>query len=132
MQSAGPSVPFKIPNVYQGFAEACGIAHASGSQLVLEFQVKDTIAGLVKSSVNEVSVPFTDLVSVHLHSGWFSTRLTIRTRRLAALKDIPGSEQGGVELTIARKDKHAAAELASLIALTLAERQLQDLSRSLT
>jgi hypothetical protein len=41
------TLPFKVPDLFGGFAEGKGLAKASPSELVLEFVVKDTVLDLL-------------------------------------------------------------------------------------
>jgi hypothetical protein len=122
------SLPFTIPDVYEGLAAAHGVAKSTEAGLVLEFQVKDSFVGMVKSRVNQVPVTFKELVSIELKEGWFRHRLLIRARSLATLTSVPGHESGHVALKIARKDLRVAREMVSVLRLTLAERELQSLT----
>jgi len=119
------SLPFTIPNVYEGLAAAHGVAKWTNAGLVLEFQVKDSFIGMVKSGVNEVPIPFNELVSIELKEGWFRKRLFIRARSLTTLTNVPGHESGHIVLKIARKDLRIAREMVSILRLTLTERELQ-------
>ena len=49
------TLPFKVPNLAGGFAEAKGLANASQSEFILEFVVKDAVLDLFKSSVKAVT-----------------------------------------------------------------------------
>ena len=118
------SLPFSIPNVYQGLAEAKGIVRTTEAGLSLEFEVKDGVVGLLKSGINEVRLDIDELSRVDLHTGWFRTRLSIRTRSMTALSSIPGNEAGQIQLQIARKDRILAKGLASTLMLRLTEKEL--------
>jgi hypothetical protein len=120
-----PSLPFSIPNVYQGFAEAKGILRTTENGLLLEFQVKDGVVGVLKSGINEVHVTLDQLSNISLKAGWFRTMLHIRTRSMAALKGIPGNEPGQIALQIARKDRTIAQAVASGLMLRLSEKNLE-------
>src|SRR5262245_18395229 len=122
------SLPFTIPDVYEGLAAAHGVAKSTEAGLTLEFQVKDGLVGLVKSRVNVVPIPLNELVSIELKEGWFIKRLFIRARSLATLASVPGHESGHIVLRIARKDLRLAREMVSMLRLTLAERELQSLT----
>ena len=41
------TLPFKVPDLFAGFAEGRGLAKASPSELVLELVVKDTVLDLL-------------------------------------------------------------------------------------
>jgi hypothetical protein len=123
-------LPFSLPNVYQGLGLGTGIATATTEGLRLEFEVKDSFVGVLKSGVRNVDISMAELYSVNLKQGWFLTKLFVRTRSMSALQNIPGAEGAQVELRIARKDRSAARNLVSILTLTLSEQQLQSLTSS--
>ena len=119
-----PSLRFSIPHVYEGLANARGIARATPSELILEFEVKDGFFGMIKSGVQEVRIPFDDLADLQLRKGWFSTKLRITTRSMGTSSRIPGADGGQAELHLARKDRRIAEVLVSTLMLSLSEREL--------
>jgi hypothetical protein len=125
------SLPFSIPDVYQGFAEAGGIIKASKAGLILEFEVKDALVGMLKSGINEVQIPTNEISFIDLKAGWFRTRLIIRTRSMATLGNIPGSKPGQIALRIARKDRDIAKRLVSVLMMSMAERELDSLNKEM-
>ena len=107
------SVPFTLSELYGGLATCEGLLRDEGKEIALEFQIKDAVAGFIKSGVREVRVPLKDLVSVTLTKGWLGTswlgvKIVIQTARMELLKDVPGASQGRIELHIARKDRDLA------------------------
>src|SRR5262245_36087847 len=120
-------VPFSFPDVYQGFAEGGGIATATTAGLTLEFQVKDSLVGMIKSDIHKVAIPINELHSIALKQGWFGTRLSIRVKNMTILARVPGSNTGEVELRVARRDKATAQTLVSILMLSLSEKKLADL-----
>jgi hypothetical protein len=104
------SLPFRIINIYLGLGTAHGVVRSTEAELILEFQIKDTVAGLVKSPVTEIRIPMNELLSIELKEGWFRQRLVIRARSLATLSSVPGHESGRVvsrspEKTCAQREK---------------------------
>jgi hypothetical protein len=127
MESA--HVPFSFTDVYQGFAEGGGIATASESGLILEFQVKDSLVGMIKSDIHKITIPINELHSVALKQSWFRNRLFIRVKNMTTLARVPGSKTGQVELRVARRDTATAQTLVSILMLSLSEKRLTDLGR---
>jgi hypothetical protein len=122
-------VPFSFPDVYQGLAEGGGIATATTAELTLEFQVKDSLVGMIKSDIQKIAIPISELHSIALKQSWFRNRLFIRVRSMTTLAGVPGSNTGQVELRVARRDKATAQALVSILMLSLSERKLADLGR---
>jgi len=123
------SLPFSIPNLYQGLAEARGILRTNAAGLVLEFEVKDGVVGMLKSGIKEVRLAIDEVSHIDLKEGWFRTRVFIRANRLAALSSIPGNESGKIALQIARKDRTLAKALVSGLKLSLSEKELERLNQ---
>lgn len=106
------AVPFTV-ELYGGFGKCEGLLSDQGEHVTLEFQIADTVAGLLKTGVRQVMVPLKDLASVTLTKGWLGTswlgmKIVLQAARMETLKDVPGMSQGRVELSIARKHRDAA------------------------
>jgi hypothetical protein len=108
------TVPFKLSHVFGGFAEGNGLLRNDGTHLTLEYQVKDGIIGAIKSDVKKLCIPFEEVVSVTLNKGWFGTnwgvKLVIQLAHLDLVEDMPGADQGRIELKIAARDHEVAEE----------------------
>ena len=107
------TVPFMLDNLYAGLGKCDGLLRDEGDHLCLEFQIRDSLAGILKTGVRQVRVPLKDLASVTLTKGWLGmtwlgVKIVIQAGRLEVLKDMPGASQGRIELSIARKDRDAA------------------------
>ncbi|GAB1537534.1 hypothetical protein NUACC21_01790 [Scytonema sp. NUACC21] len=125
------SLPFSMMNVYQGFAEANGIAKASEAGLLLEFQIKDGLVGVLKSDIKEVTIPIQEIFSVELQVIWFITRLIIRTKSMVTVSDVPGNKAGQITLWIAPKHRQVARELVTTLKLSMAEKELDGLKEEI-
>jgi hypothetical protein len=108
------SVPFTI-NVYGGLGECDGLLRPDGDALVLEFQVRDSMFGLIRGKATTVRIPLADLEAVELRRVWLmrTRALVIQARSLLTVAAVPGSRQGRVELAIARADVPAAERLVA-------------------
>ena len=105
-------VPFSI-ELFGGFGKCEGLLRHEGEKLVFEFENREALLGLIKSGVQKASVPLKDLVSVTISKGWLGNSwlgvtIVLQAARMEALQDVPGMKQGRVELSVARKDRHAA------------------------
>jgi hypothetical protein len=106
------AVPFTM-DVFAGLGKCEGILREEPGHLVIEYQSRDAIAGIVKSDVRSVTVALKDLASVTITKGWLGTswmgvKIELQGVRMESLKDVPGMCQGKVVLGIARKDRDAA------------------------
>ncbi len=105
-------VPFTV-KLYGGLGECQGLLLDEGEHLTLEFQIVDSVAGVLKSGVRQVRIPLKDLASVTLTKGWLGNTwmgvtIVLQAARIETLKDAPGMSQGRVELSVARKDRDIA------------------------
>ncbi len=121
------SVPFRMPSIYGDLGECNGILTHEDDFIEFEYQAKDSILGIVKSRVKEKKIRLEDLVEIKFQSGWFSRKIIIRAARMRTFSDIPGNEQGVLQLTIAKKDKETAKRLVDDIELRIAEMALNRL-----
>lgn len=109
------ALPFRFTDLYAGLAEGSGLIHDEGTHLCLEFEVKDALAGILKSGVKHVRIPTSDIVSVNISQGWVNTTLVIQTAKLESVQDVPGMNQGRIVLKIARKDREAAEQFVAAL-----------------
>jgi len=120
---------FSFPEVYQGLATGGGLATANNAGLTLEYQVKDGFFGVIKSGIQKVVIPVSELQSVALKQGWFRARLVIKAKSMSTLANVPGNDTGQVELQVARRDMAPAQALVSILMLGLSERKLAELGK---
>ena len=62
-----------------------GLLRLNADDLILEFEIKDNVFGVLKSGAKDVRIRFGDIESIDLRVGRFSTALVIRTSTLSAL-----------------------------------------------
>ena len=106
------SIPVRFPEIYEGLADAEGVLRISPDALTLEYQVKDSLLGVVKSGVSTAIIPFEHIDEVDFRSNFLWTSLNIRVDSMQIVGDVPGVKQGKVRLKIPRRYKREAAEIA--------------------
>ena len=77
-------VPFTIDvEAHMGLSEVQGILSSDGTNLVIEYQTVDTMIGLIKTELKEMSVPMADILMITYERKWFGMihRIRIRSRR---------------------------------------------------
>ena len=130
------SVPFSIGNVFGGLGVAKGVLRNEADDLVLEFQLKDGVLGLLKSDVKTVRLPIGSIEEVSLHRMWSdplhllgrgSWHLRIRAMHLHSVADIPGQDEDGFRLTVSRQYRMAAQVLISEVELEVLETRLREI-----
>ena len=108
-------VPFKghTGGFYDFLAESRGLLKDEGDYLTLEVQQQDVWFGILKSAVQSIRIPVSEVVSLGLTKGWLGAyslcgKLVLQTTNVELLSELPAASQGRVRLTIARKDIEAA------------------------
>lgn len=119
-------VPFS-KDVYGGLAIATGFMGLSKEGIALEFEIEEAIFGskLLKSDVKYKVIPFKEIDYINLKKGLVFTTLTIRTKGLKALSDIPGSHQAEVKFRVPRKSRNIASEFVSCAVLKISEQEIK-------
>lgn len=120
-------IPFRIKNLNHGFSEANGLLHLENEKIVLEFETQDTVVGLVKSGLKEVSISFADLDEIRYKPGFFSGKIDLIGKSMKVMEEIPGASHGSVTLHVRRKDKKQAEQVLSRARLELSEFRLKEL-----
>ena len=122
------SLPFRVAGVMTDFADAEGIARLAPEGLLLEFQVKDNVIGLLKSAPREVCIPFAELAEVVFKRGILSGALILRARRLTTLASVPGIKENELRLKCKRRYREAARDLASLLNMRILAHDLHEMT----
>lgn len=112
------TVPFSIHGLFGGIAEAEGIARLEPETLVLEFRFKDSVAGLILSSVKEVRLPLTEITGVRLEKNVFwkkisGARLIIQARSMKTVEAVPSNRPGEIRLHLSEEAIPAAEQLVA-------------------
>ena len=125
------SVPFTI-EVYEGLAQAEGILHLEGGYLVLEWQVKDGIFGVLKGKIKRMALSLEQVREVELRKRmWpFRSSLRICVTDLRALEATPGTGSE-LRLLVARRNRKALLQLAGEVRLQLSEVRLRQLDQEI-
>ncbi len=125
-------IPFTIPEVFSGFAQADGIAAIRPEGLRLQFETTDTVLGVFRSGVREVIVPWADLAEVTLKNDLFGgATLRLRVANLSALANLPGRQGAELVLKVTRSERKNAAAFAEAIRLRLADQSVAEVMERL-
>jgi hypothetical protein len=121
MRMSPVSVSIGFPSVLP-LANCEGLLRIEDGDLVLEYQTKDAVVGILKSSVREARIPRDMLASVTIRKeGFFGfgTKVVIHTTRMQPVPgtDIPGMTQGRLVLDVGREDAQAAEKLVADLGL---------------
>jgi hypothetical protein len=117
------TIPFHV-DVNHGFAEARGLMHLGDNELRFEFEVKDSIAGVIKSGLKEVVVSYDDIDSITYKKKFWGAAVILSANSMRAFEELPESDQGRVELKISRKDRNEVEKVISSARVALSEHKL--------
>ena len=120
-------LPFKTDEAYHGFAEIQGLLHVERDHLLLEFELKDALFGVLKSGAKELKISYLDLNHVAYRRSWVKSRLVLQVNNMRVLSAFPGAKDGTIVLKIKRKYKGAAEDIESYANLRIAELKLEKL-----
>ncbi len=120
-------LPFTIPSVYGGLAVAEGLAKLRRDGLLLECEVSDSLAGVLRSGLKRISIPLDAIASVEVSRGWWSTSLVLRLKTLTVVRELPGLRHGELTLQVRRKDRREAEHFATVLEGYLTEAALDQL-----
>jgi hypothetical protein len=121
--------PFRISGVLNGLARTEGIARFERDAISLELETRDSLIGIIRSGLREVSLPAGAIESLRMRSGPFRTRLHITAKSMRTFSRIPG--QRGTELVLTFSTKHRTAlKLAvSNLRLRITECEIEEIER---
>jgi len=111
------SVPFTIPSLF-GLGQCHGIVYDEGDHFRFEYQVKDSISGMIKSAVKQVKIPVQEINSVQLIKGWLGStwmgvKVVLQANSFETFKDIPGMTHGKIELEVTKANAAQAEEFVN-------------------
>lgn len=115
------SIPFKTES---GMSQINGVAKFSSAGVVVEFESK--LFGLISNGIKEARLPIGEIHDIRFKKGLLKrgSRIEIRTKSLAKLKEMPNSE-GKVTLKIEHDDferaRDAVAKLQTDMTQQIAE-----------
>src|SRR5690606_26832025 len=105
--------------VHGGFSEAAGLIYVDDEELVIEIEMK--WLSLFRRPPQVYRFDLVDLDAVRYKKGFRNDRLTLRTRPMETLAEVPGVSEGELCLLVARKDRAALEDLLDRLDLWRAE-----------
>lgn len=128
MTNSSYTIPFTSVIGELGLSEAHGLMKFSAKNgLVLEFQIKDSIVGIIKSDVREINLKWDEIADFQLKKKWFSAVVTIRVNKMSVFEDLPGTKAGEFKAKIKKEDYESARNLQSSLMLLLSEKKIEQL-----
>lgn len=112
MQSSQIVLPYFVEDTMSGLAEVQGMMQASEYALLLEYQMKDSILGVIKSKTKRLEIPFEDLLEARFKSSFWGNKFRLRVRRMDLLGKIPhAGKDGYIEVKVHRRNRPIARQL---------------------
>lgn len=121
-------LPFSIADTHAGFARAQGLMRMEAETLVVEFEIKESLLGVLSFGRKEVRIPIRDVDSATLKKSWWGTTLILQFNRLEPVTQLPKVNRGRCHFSIARPDRAIAASFAPALQLQIADSQLSALA----
>ena len=125
MTFESPSIPFKIPDLFHGFAEAKGLMRMVEAGIRLEYQVHDAVLGVFKSSIREILIPFEEIESIVFRKRWWRRSIEIQTKSLRISAGIPGHSNSVIVVRVHRRDRLKIEQAIAHVSLRLSEITLE-------
>jgi len=125
------SIPVKLKDSFEGFAESKGLLSIAKDTLVIQFQTKDAILGMVKSDLKEVCIPINNVIELGYKKSLFGNKLSVKVDDLKILREFPESDNNELILSIARNDIDQAIDLVRSIKMDLSEKEYKQAINSL-
>ena len=114
--SIGPvrMLSFSVPDTHGGLSTTTGLLKIEQDCLALQFETKDSIFGLLKSSPGTIRLPYEEIDEINFRPNrWLGGKLTIYVDSLEALQQIPWSDANRLVVRTARRENDRAARFAS-------------------
>ncbi len=121
------SLPFKIKDVFEGFAESSGILRLEDESVWMEFQTKDAIFGAIKSEPKKIEILISDIEELDFKKSIFGSKLTIRLSKIGDYAQIPNQDAGEIVVSIERRNVEAALSFVSGVKLEVVDQKIRDL-----
>jgi len=108
-------VPFELEHSYGGLAQTHGLVSSTDAHLSVQFQSRDALMGVIKTGINQIKIPLQEIASIGVRKSWLGlvNELEIQVSNMQSVAALPGMTQGRLVLSIARRDREAAAALVS-------------------
>lgn len=117
------SIPIKLSDSFEGFAESKGLLLLKNGKVIIQFQTKDAILGMVKSDLKTVEIPLENLIEISYKKSIFGNKLILLVDNLSFVEQLPSSDSNEIVLSIARKDIETAIDLVRALKLDQSEKE---------
>ena len=92
-------------------------------QLIIQFETKDAILGVIKSGLNTIQIPLKNIVELGYKKSIFGNKVTIEVDDLSYIAEVPSRDNNQVTLIIERKYIETAIDFVRAIRLDRSEKE---------
>ncbi len=124
-------LPFFYDTQNAGFMILEGILSVDKGKIHIEYQKKDAVIEVVKSSLKTFEVDLNEIDHIEFKKNIFSARLIIHAKSASVFQDFPGNELLTRTLKVKRKHREIAMNISSNLNLFLSEKKLRELDEEL-
>jgi hypothetical protein len=111
------TVPFTM-TTHNGFAEVNGLLRLEDSALYVDYEIADSITGILKTSV-KVAIPQSQIADADYKNGLIGGKIRIRVKEMDELRDIPWRIGAEFMVKVKRRDRDDASQFAEELAWLL-------------
>lgn len=130
MDIGNRTVPFEITGVSHGLKEVKGLIRLNKEGFEMEYQLRDSFVGMLKSDAKTVNIPYNNLEEITFKKGWFSSKIVLEGTSMNAFGGLPGTEPGSRTLKIKGKNREEAQKLVSTARMRLSEYRLNAMEKN--
>lgn len=117
-----PRLPIHA-ETHAGFGEAGGMLHFDGEALIVEFQTRDALFGVLKSQPRSLRVPLLAIEEVRSGRGfcWLLPWIEVSLNDFRLLTELPGAEGGRWRARVRFKNRAALQKFANALGFARAQ-----------
>ncbi len=123
---------FTYKDMYHGFAECHGNLLIDENSLTIEYFVKDSIIGVLKSNIKRVKINYSEIINTEIKKKFYKRFfLIIRIKSLRNLIDLPFiDENAELRIKINKSSLLTAEAISSYINYRIAENKLSKIDNN--
>ncbi len=104
-----------------GFAILVGMMTLSEQSLSVEYEIRDTMIGVIKSKPKKIEFKFNEIVSCIYEKTWFKSNFKLRTNVFLSSKGFLNSTGNELVFKIKKEDAELAKEFVSAVNFRIAD-----------
>lgn len=113
-------IPFHFGSSEMGFMRSSGMVSFEGGTLMIDYQKVDTVVGLIKSGINKLRIPESDIKSAKYVRRFWGSRIELEGCNLQTFNNVPSAKGVLLILRFCRRNSESARQLAYELTQALA------------